>query len=217
MDEAEFEVSWHEDDSRLIEFAEGMALVPEATVTAWERGVGDMTIHVVYDPFLGRLAVDSVEVSAAPGYEVTGTNLRAVRVQEYLIAAAENMVYRRDAEGQWVSFVASLEGGAWPPEITSDRELHAARVYELARLASMPPLKTVGEVLGVSQSTATRIIAQAKRSGKLRIQGNFGLDQIDDHRLVEERWRVDHELPQEVVDSEFARMFGMEEVSDGIR
>lgn len=217
MDEAEFEVSWPDDEDRLIEFMEGLALMPESEIRAFEPGIGDIRIHVTYDEFLNRLVADSVEVSTPPGSEVTGTSLRAVRVQEYLVAAAESMVYMRTADGRWISFVASLEGGAWPDEITADRELHAAKVYELARLANIPPLKAVAEALGVSQSTAARLITQAKRADKFRTWGDYGLAEVDPDRLVGEHWRVDHKVPTEVVEKEFARMFGAELVTDGVR
>lgn len=46
-----------------------------------------------------------------------------------------------------------------------DVQLMAARKYSLARAVGLPALQTVADYLAVSQSTATRMIANARRDG----------------------------------------------------
>jgi hypothetical protein len=133
-----------------------------------ESGVpGAIQVHVAYDPTLGRTVADEVRVlRAGNGDEVTSLTLREVRVQ-----------YALQVSGLEVSTVSEY---GHPPaagaeylrrmQERTDRDLTASVVdasttYRLAVAINLPPLKAVADCLGVSQSTATRLMNRARMEG----------------------------------------------------
>lgn len=172
-----FEVEW-DPKVDLIEFPQGVGLVPRATIKGDEEGIGRVTVEVVYDPSLRRLTAERVSVERASiGTEVTGVTLRAVRVQDYVRWAGQHMAFMQGAyDGHSTANSIALVGAnrgfdsAAMESLVSDIDkatpgflpVIAARLYILASILTMPPLKMVSDYLNVSQSTATRLVARAR-------------------------------------------------------
>ncbi len=166
-----FEITWSE--KLHVGVIPGLSVVERATIETHEQGVGTIRVEVVYDEFLERLVAQSVTVSAMPGEEVTGTQLRAVRVQELIQEAAETMVYRYSEVDGWTNeFPLFTDSDFEEARANVDARVRlAARLYAVAKLLNQPPLKAVAADLEVSHSTATRLISRARREGQLNPDG----------------------------------------------
>jgi len=135
-----------------------------AVVTGIPDIPGAVREHVVYDPTLRRAAADSIRVDrSGEGDEVTTTLLRDLRVQAIVKWAAASVV-RIDGDlsepetyGQYLSRLGADESRS---EEQNLRE--AVRLYRLASVINDGPLKLVSEQLGVSVSTATRMMNRAR-------------------------------------------------------
>ncbi len=135
-----------------------------------EPGVpGAIRVHVAYEPRLNRTVATEVSVlrdEDGDGDEVTSLTLREVRVQ-----------YALQVSGLLLSTVLepghTVETGAdyiRRMRERTDRDLTASVVdasttYRLASTINLPPLKAVADNLGVSQSTATRLMTRARFEG----------------------------------------------------
>ncbi len=159
----EFEISV--DADQRIELTNMLAVATRAVVTS-TVGTTTVEVEVIYDGFLGRLAVSSIHLSAMPGEEVNGAVMRTIRVQDFVADAGDSMIFMKDASGKW-DLLLSFDKYLYDLEDGTDRETVAAAVYTLARLKNLPPLKAVADALNVSQSTATRLVARARQAGKL--------------------------------------------------
>lgn len=136
-----------------------------SVVVRGEPGVpGAIRIGVVHDARLNRAVAAEVRVlRQGDGDELTSLTLREVRVQHAL-----------QLSGLMVSTVSepgspSVSGGEYLQRMRmrTDRDLaanivDASRTYLLAAAINLPPLKTVADSLGVSQSTATRLMNRAR-------------------------------------------------------
>lgn len=149
--------------------------VIRARTSAQLRATGDLSedaaveIDIEYDSELERYVAVSVSVERnRPGVEITGRLLREVRVQEAIVSVALRDLIEV-AYGDHEDDIEILSGeralarvqpmkGRPRPEVLID----AAIVYNIAKLGNWPPLATVAERLGVSQSTATRLIAEVR-------------------------------------------------------
>lgn len=130
-----------------------------------------LEIDIAYDTQLKRVVAESVTVNRpGEGSEVTARLMREVKVQESIVAVAlvdMVKVHRGDDSddpSDWLTRTGQEQLDAIRPmrersrsEVLDD----AAIVYTLATLANWPPLKTVAERLEVSQSTATRLVAES--------------------------------------------------------
>ena len=133
-----------------------------------EQGVpGAVRVHAVFDSRLKRTVAAEVRVlREGEGDEVTSLTLREVRVQ-----------YALQASGLQMSTVAEpghpvASGAEYLRRMRErqDRDLtasvyDASRTYQLATAINLPPLKAVADCLGVSQSTATRLMNRARFEG----------------------------------------------------
>lgn len=133
-----------------------------------EPGVpGAVRVQAVYDSRLNRTVAAEVRVlREGDGDEVTSLTLREVRVQ-----------YALQASGLQMSTVAEpghpLATGAEYLRRMQEREdrdltasvVDASTTYRLASVINLPPLKAVADCLGVSQSTATRLMNRARFEG----------------------------------------------------
>jgi len=133
-----------------------------------EPGVpGDIRVRAAYDRTLRRVVATEVSVArGGVGDEVTSLTLREVRVQSAL-----------QVSGLKVSTVSepgetTCSGGDYIRRMQSrkDRDLtanvvDASRTYALAGAINLPPLKAVADSLGISQSTATRLMNRARSEG----------------------------------------------------
>lgn len=123
------------------------------------------------------LAYEAEQVSLfrdPEGPPISGSSVRAIRFQEALswgVARAVRTAAGSPEIGLLVAGDMTLDEYKLHLEASwreFSRDEIAAQVYVIARAFGVPPLKRVAEVLGVSQSTATRLIARARDEGVLR-------------------------------------------------
>jgi hypothetical protein len=133
-----------------------------------EPGVpGVIRVRVEFDGRLARSAAVSVTVDrGGEGDEVTSLTLREVRVQAAL--QATGLLVSTVADGP----SAPVTGAAYVRRMrertdrsAAENVVDAAATYRLAVAVNLPPLKTVSDCLGVSQSTATRLMNRARMDG----------------------------------------------------
>lgn len=126
-------------------------------------------IEIVYDARLERFVADSVKIErAGEGQEVTARLIRELTIQEIIadVALSEmTMLWFSDEDGPAgkISGTQALDrinpaAGRDQSEVVDD----ALLISTLAKLGNWPPLVTVAERLGVSHSTAKRLVARAK-------------------------------------------------------
>lgn len=138
-----------------------------AVVTGLPDIPGAVRAHLVYDQTLRRAAAESIRVDrSGQGDEVTTTLLRDLRVQAIVRWAAARVV-RIDGglsgPETYGQYVARLRAEGPRSEEQNLRE--AVRLYRLASVINDGPLKLVSEQLGVSVSTATRMMNRARTAG----------------------------------------------------
>lgn len=156
-------------DSEILHAGDGV-YVPRswvAVVTGLPELPAAVHVRVVYDPVLRRAAAESVRIDrTGPGDEVTTTLLRDIRVQAIVHWAALRVV-RVDRDGgdseSYGLYIARLREGGERSDEESLRE--AVRLYRLGTVINAGPLKLVSEELGVSISTATRMMNRARVAG----------------------------------------------------
>ena len=156
-------------DSERIDVGDGVSL-PKAwnAVAVGEPNVaGAIPLHVVFDEQLRRTAAASVRLDrVGEGDEVTAAALRDVRVQ-YLVALSSMRVVTVTREAgkperlnDYLNDVRSRTDRSYDETV---RE--AVTLYRIATTVNLAPLKLVSEQLGVSVSTATRMMARAREAG----------------------------------------------------
>lgn len=136
----------------------------DAVVTE-EQGVpGRIRLKVVYDPALRRMAASSIAVEReGEGSEVTSLTLREVRVQSAV--QQSGLIAVKVASGNAHVSAAEFLRAVRQDETPITKARSAAVIYQVAALINLPPLKTVADALRVSQSTATRMVNQARAAG----------------------------------------------------
>ena len=139
-----------------------------SVVVSDEPGVpGAIHIDVVHDTRLNRAVAAEVRVlRQGDGDEVTSLTLREVRVQ-HALQVSGLLVSTVSEPGH---AVVSGAGYIQRMQKREDRDLatsviDASRTYVLATAINLPPLKAVADGLGVSQSTATRLMNRARVEG----------------------------------------------------
>ncbi|SDO32695.1 hypothetical protein SAMN04487848_0409 [Microbacterium sp. ru370.1] len=156
-------------DDEILDAGDGIHLPRSwvAVVTGLPDIPGAVRAHVVYDPALRRAAAEWIRVDrSGQGDEVTTTLLRDLRVQAIVKWAASRVVRidgglsELEAYGQ---YLRRLRADASRSEDQNLRE--AVRLYRLASVINDGPLKLVSEELGVSVSTATRMMNRARVAG----------------------------------------------------
>lgn len=165
MSDVDIEVT----DNKRIDVGGGLSLPKGWDVVAvGEPNVGGVIrLHVAFDAQLRRTAAVSVRLDrAGEGEEVTAAALRDVRVQ-YLVAFSSMRMLTVTREGgkpqhfnDYVHEVRSRDDRSYQEAV---RE--AATLYRIATTVNVAPLKLVSENLGVSVSTATRMMARAREAG----------------------------------------------------
>lgn len=170
-----------------------LRIVPRFTVHAEDdqTGLGN-TLDVEYDQAEGRYVIRQAAIRSLTGAEITGTELRQVRLAEVVQAASPHCVtfalgdHENTAitaaevtatEGRllpkWLadSLVATAESRSLPePARTEAREarLDAVQlVYGVAALTGQPPSKAIERELGVAPRTAAHWIRLARNAGRL--------------------------------------------------
>lgn len=160
-----------------------------AVVTGLPDIPGAVRAHLVYDPTLRRAAAQSIRVDrSGQGDEVTTTLLRDLRVQAIVKWAAAGVV-RIDGDlsepETYGQYLARLRADESRSEEQNLRE--AVRLYRLASVINDGPLKLVSEQLGVSVSTATRMMNRARIAGLVdEVTGREVLVQTREQQLREQ-------------------------------
>ncbi|WP_341933748.1 DUF1804 family protein [Microbacterium sp. LWO14-1.2] len=121
-------------------------------------GPYDLTFYCSYDPASQRYEVEELTATrVADGAPISNAGLQSVSVREAIKQTVGDTVWATDP--------------AWRPSDSRSRPKSddeygdAVREYVYARLFGLAPLEHVAKVYGVSQSTATRVIAEARRRG----------------------------------------------------
>lgn len=132
----------------------------------------DMDIEL--DMALGRYVAAGVRVSRLGGVgEVTARLLRTITVQERIVEVALSELVEVAPAGSDDSGQGRVPAAEWLATLKADGAARTGvagpvdvvnAVYTLAKLGNLPPLATVAEHLGVSQSTATRMVALARNA-----------------------------------------------------
>lgn len=151
-----------------------------ARVSGEQNVPGMITVRVEWDAALGRTAVAFAALERdGEGVDITSQALREVRTHWIMTKSALDVV---------TVDVQTIEGGkgkripareflgrkrANQERDASDALHDAIAVYRVAAALSYPPLKLVSDTLGISQSTATRLMSRARDDGlapEVRIQ-----------------------------------------------
>lgn len=133
-----------------------------------EPGVpGPIRVRVEFDTQLVRSAAVAVTVErGGEGDEVTSLTLREVRVQSVVQATGLLVSTVSDGTGDPVAGATYVRRMRERTDRTLEENVvDAAMTYRLAVTVNLPPLKTVADCLGVSQSTATRLMNRARMEG----------------------------------------------------
>lgn len=139
----------------------------DAVATGEPNVAGAIHLHVVFDEQLRRTAAASVRLDrTGEGGEVTAAALRDLRVQYLVVLSSMRVVTVTRGEGKPESFseyIADIKSRQDRSYEETVRE--AVTLYRLAATVNLAPLKLVSEQLGVSVSTATRMMARAREAG----------------------------------------------------
>lgn len=145
-------------------------------VTGEQDVPGAITVRVEWDPTLGRpaVALAALERTEA-GVDITSQILREVRTHWITARSAFDVVTVDVEDGRSVGaqeFLALMQDR--DRRTTADDIVRdAVAIYRVATALSFPPLKLVADTLGISQSTATRVMKSARESGvapEIRLQ-----------------------------------------------
>jgi hypothetical protein len=129
---------------------------------------GSIHVRAVYDQQLRRSVAASVRVDrVGEGDEVTAASLRDVSVLQIVQRSALRVVtvQRGAMEPRSLSeYLADVRAHASGRDL-GETVLEAVRLYRIATTVNIAPLKLVSDQLGVSVSTATRMMARAREAG----------------------------------------------------
>jgi hypothetical protein len=156
-------------DEEIIDAGDGVHIPRSwgAVVTGHPDIPGAVHARIVYDLTLRRAVAASVRVDRdGPGDEVTTTLLRDIRVQAIVQWAAAAVVRIDRGGGEFESYVEYITRLRSDEGRSDDDNLReAVKLYRLASVINDGPLKLVSEELGVSVSTATRMMNRARVAG----------------------------------------------------
>lgn len=142
----------------------------------------DVTMRALLNPETKVYEVASVEISRRDGQpEISGSLVRSVRFKELMVwgvsrglvgwnpssaTLTELDAFTRLAAGE-LTLQAFESGETYAFHEPIPHAEIAVMVYDVARALGLPPLKRVAEVLGVSRSTAIRMMSRARAEGLL--------------------------------------------------
>ena len=168
----------------------------DAVSTGEPDNLGAIRVGVVYDQQLRRSVAASVRVDRlGEGEEVTAALLRDVSVLQIVQRSALRVVTVQRGEGEPMFLSEYLPGVRThaSDRASGDTLIEAVRLYRIATTVNIAPLKLVADELGVSVSTATRMMARARGAGlaeDLITRETYNRMRADD----EQRSRL-HQLP----------------------
>ena len=178
-------------DSERINVGDGVGIPKawDAVATGEPNVAGAIRLHVVFDELLRRTAAASVRLDrTGEGDEVTAAALRDVRVQYLVTLSSLRVVTVTRATSKTESFseyIADVKSRTDRTYQETVRE--AVTLYRLAATVNLAPLKLVSEQLGVSVSTATRMMARAREAGlaeDLITRETYNRMRADDEQLT---------------------------------
>jgi hypothetical protein len=140
----------------------------DAIVTGESDTVGAIRVECVYDEQLRRSVASSVRVDRlGESDEVTAASLRDVSVLQVVQRSAVAVVTVQRGEDEPKALEAYLSDvRAYASALTFDDTVReAVRLYRIGTTVNLPPLKLVSDQLGVSVSTATRMMSRARGAG----------------------------------------------------
>lgn len=154
-------------DAEILAVGDGV-LVPRSWVAVMSEQPGPPAVlraGIVYDTKLRRAVADWVRVDRrSDGEEVTTTLLRDVRVQMIVQVSASALV-RVERGGSVQPYLRYLDALSSEQRNDEQNLREAARLYRIGAVINYGPLKLVSEQLGVSVSTATRMMNRARAAG----------------------------------------------------
>ena len=151
-------------------FSEGVEVldIARAGLFGTEPSPYDIAVTATWSEEKLAYEIDKLEVRRNYSNEpITALGLRRVRLQEVFQAIVMRDVRYSDGSPVPTRILPSDPAKRRPRGDDAERLRIAAEVYTLARAFGERPLKAVGEKLGVSQSTATRLAARAREEGLL--------------------------------------------------
>ncbi|MBT2474227.1 hypothetical protein J7E68_06455 [Microbacterium sp. ISL-103] len=129
----------------------------------------ELGLSLDLDRTLGRIVCRHFSMSQImQGKEITGTEIRDVAIATLIRYGGDDMIKVRGTDGRWLPL--SGAGRAFAPAEGRERAevvADAAVIYAVSALTERAPLKLVADRLGVSQSTATRLVSSARLDGLL--------------------------------------------------
>lgn len=156
-------------DSERIDVGDGVSIPKawEVTATGEANVVATIRMHVVFDEQLRRTVAASVGVDRAEeGAEVTAAALRDVRVQHLVTVSSMRLVEVTREQGKpepLGEYLAKVKARSDRNYEETARE--AVVLYRIASTVNLAPLRLISKQLGVSVSTATRMMARAREAG----------------------------------------------------
>lgn len=136
-------------------------LLPRRITTTSFNAADSFRIEITARWVEERLAYDIAQVSISSEAEsITSSVLRSIALRDQFRQTVEMSVLFADMNPLEMPSPEAIAG------MPDDERLEwASRAYVIARAYQEPPLVAVAEALGVSQSTATRLIARARSKG----------------------------------------------------
>lgn len=145
--------------------------------------------------------------------EVDGTDLRSIRVNEMVqLVASHGIFVKMDPEEPPASLAEMFGSDGMPSYTHGDMQRKVKEVgpngwvlaqvvftYQLALVASQPPVKAVQKAFGLTERTAARWIAKAREQGRMirpEVPGYEGLAELGD--LLREKIARGEKLVHEV-------------------
>lgn len=168
-----------------------VAVVPAVRVVeSGDSSAPGVDVLAVFDREAMRYRASAIKVTAPDGSEVTGTQLRGVRVTDYLRCAGLSGVYlewngerllplSRFGDDLGAMFNQRISAGIRRAGPTSDNLFLVALSYFVAQISSQPPAKAVERDLGLPARTAANWIARAKEEGILFTGNGLGGEDAD--------------------------------------
>lgn len=152
----------------------------DATISNASELISKAKFRVTYDEELNRYACTSIAVEPpGKGAELTGATLRDLRLAETIqYAALQVICVEAGVVPGTTSMVRIIDGvrcysasdalrliPAVSGRTNDDDVRHTVIAYSIAEVSGMPVLKTIGNALATSQSTAKRLVARARELG----------------------------------------------------
>lgn len=159
----------------------GIGVAPEIHAVVYMGDRDDDYLPAVHIRLLFRFS-EGRYIPTFVGYEapdVDGTDLRSVRVNEMVQLVASHGIFVKLDRDDPPGSLAHAYGSEGMPSFThgnlaktvkdegpNGRVLkHVVFTYQLAQVASQPPVKAVQKAFGLTERTAARWIAKAKQAG----------------------------------------------------